>query len=95
MPNTVTIGEVMLLGGVDAADFEKFAAEEFNAFGQQPGAENYILKGVRGDRTAGYLHLVRNEAVANAPTRNRRSEEPLRRQLPERDAGDPTRKFNS
>ena len=35
MPNTVTIGEVMLLAGVDTAGFEKFAAEEFNAFGQE------------------------------------------------------------
>ncbi len=90
MPNTVTIGEVMRLGGVGAADFEKFAAEEFNALGKQPGAENYILKGVRGDRTGGYLHLVRSEGVASASTRNSGSEEPLRQQLPERDAGDPT-----
>ena len=90
MPNTVTIGEVMLLGGVKTTDFEKFAAEEFNAFGQRPGAENYILKGVRGDRTGGYLHLVRSEAVTSASARNRRSEVPPGRQLAERDAADPT-----
>jgi len=89
MPSVITIGEVMLPGGVDAADFEKFAAAEINEPGQQPGTENYILKGVRGDRTDGYLHLVRSEAVASASTRNRCSEEPLNPQLPERDAGDP------
>lgn len=89
MPNTVTIGEVMLLGGVDASDLEKFAAEEFNAFGQLPGAEHYLLKGVRGDRTGGYLHLVRSEAVPSASTRSRCSEEPLGQRLPEWDAGEP------
>ncbi len=88
MPNTVTIGEVMLLGGVETTDFEKFAAEEFNAFGHQPGAGNNILKGVRGDRTGGYLHLVSGETVNGAPTRNKRSEEPAGRQLSARDAGD-------
>lgn len=88
MPNTIAIGKVMLLGGVDTADFEKFAAEEFNAFGHQPGAENNILKGVRGDRTGRYLHLVRGETVNGASTRYKRSEEPAGRQVSARDAGD-------
>lgn len=88
MSITVTIGEVMLLGGVDATDFEKFAVEEFNAFGQLPGAENYILKGVRGDRTGGYLHFVRGEAADGASTGSRPSKEPAGRQLSEREAGD-------
>ena len=88
MPNTVTIGKVMLLGGVDTADFEKFAAEEFNACGLRPGEKNCVLKGVRGDRIGGYLHLVRGEAVNGASTRNKRSEEPGGRQLSARDAGD-------
>ena len=93
MPNAVTIGAVMLRDGVDAADFEKFVTEEFNAFGQSPGAENYILKGVRGDRTGGYLHLVRSEVVTCASARNRRGEEALSRHLPERATGEPADEF--
>ncbi len=93
MPNAVTIGEVMLRCGVDAADFEKFAAEEYNPFGQLPGAEYYILKGVRGDRTGGYLHLVRSEVVTSASAQNRRGEEPLSRHLPEQATGEPADEF--
>ena len=93
MPNAVTIGEVMLRCGVDAADFEKFAAEEYNPFGQLPGAEYYILKGVRGDRTGGYLHLVRSEVVTSASARNRRGEEALSRHLPEQATGEPADEF--
>jgi len=88
MPITVTIGKVMLLGGVDTGDFEKLAAEEFNAFGQRPGVENNILKGVRGDRTGGYLHVLRGEAVNGASTLSERNEEQVSRQLSARDAGD-------
>ena len=93
MPNAVTIGEVMLRCGVDAADFEKFAAEEYNPFGQLPGAEYYILKGVRGDRTGGYLHLVRSEVVTSASAQNRRGEEALSRHLPEQATGEPADEF--
>ena len=59
MPSALSLREVMLRAGVNAADFEKYMTEEINACNESRKIESYILKGVRGDRTGGYLHLAR------------------------------------
>ena len=59
MTNAIAFREVMLRRWVNAADFEKFVTEEFNACDQSTGVKNFILTGVRGDRAGGYLHVAR------------------------------------
>ncbi len=68
MVQVMTICEVMLRPGVSALDFEQFVRGEFCSSPEFPGAESFILKGDRGDRTGSYLHLRLWEEIA---TRNR------------------------
>lgn len=64
MAKAYSIREVALREGVTEADFERFLREEFPRVPQFPGTRSYVLKGVRGQHTGGYLWIMEWESMA-------------------------------
>ena len=63
MAKVFGIHQIELKADANAAEFEQFVRDEYNALPSYPGWQVFIVKGDRGDNVGKYLYIFEIESV--------------------------------